>query len=54
MIAHECVHTGQYERYGSAAGFLRTYLGECLEYGYLATPLEQEAIQRSAGCDCGG
>lgn len=49
LIAHECVHTGQYERYGSTAGFLRAYLGECLQYGYLAAPLEQEAINRSAG-----
>lgn len=48
LIAHECVHTGQYERYGSATDFLRAYLSECLQYGYHAAPLEQEAINRSA------
>lgn len=48
LLAHECVHTGQYERYGSAAAFLRAYLSECLEFGYPAAPLEQEAIRRSA------
>jgi hypothetical protein len=48
LIAHECVHTGQYERYGSTTGFLRAYLGECLQFGYLSAPLELEAIERSA------
>ena len=51
LIAHECVHTGQYERSGSISGFLRTYFTECLEFGYPDAPLEQEAIRRSAGLD---
>jgi hypothetical protein len=49
LIAHECVHTAQYERLGSLAAFLRRYLVECLALGYHASPLEQEARERSAG-----
>ena len=48
LIAHECVHTGQYERCGNVAGFLRAYFTECLETGYPDAPMEQEAIKRSA------
>lgn len=44
LIAHELVHTGQYERYGSILAFLRQYLHECLTIGYPAAPMEQEAI----------
>lgn len=47
LIAHELVHTGQYERFGSVAAFLRQYLTECVTMGYPAAPLEQEAIMRS-------
>jgi hypothetical protein len=47
LLAHELVHTAQYERFGSPLSFLRAYLTECLTYGYPAAPLEQEAIQRS-------
>lgn len=47
LIAHECVHTGQYERHGDIAGFLRAYFTQCIELGYPAAPLEQEAILRS-------
>ncbi|HEY3897459.1 MAG TPA: hypothetical protein VGM54_02540 [Chthoniobacter sp.] len=47
LIAHELVHTGQYERFGSVAAFLRQYLSECLTIGYPEAPLEQEAIIRS-------
>jgi hypothetical protein len=48
LIAHECVHTGQYERHRSVAAFLQAYFTGCIEMGYPAAPLEQEAIQRSA------
>ena len=48
LIAHECVHTAQYERLGGFSGFLSCYLRECLETGYPAAPMEQEAIVRSA------
>jgi len=51
LIAHELVHTGQYERLGSIAAFLRQYLSECLTIGYPAAPMEQEAILRSNGLD---
>jgi len=44
LIAHELVHTGQYERCGSVLEFLRQYLHECLTIGYPAAPMEQEAI----------
>ncbi|MEO5915938.1 MAG: hypothetical protein ABIS50_17010 [Luteolibacter sp.] len=49
LIAHECVHTGQYERCGSVAAFLKSYFTECIESGYPDAPMEQEAIMRSAG-----
>ncbi len=48
IIAHECVHTAQYERLGTIRVFLQQYLLECLHVGYPAAPLEQEAICRSA------
>ena len=51
LISHECVHTGQYERCGSVAGFLRAYFTQCLEAGYPDAPMEQEAIKRSAELD---
>ena len=48
LIAHECVHTGQYERHGSIEAFLSAYFTECIEIGYPAAPMEQEAIRRAA------
>jgi hypothetical protein len=48
LIAHECVHTSQYERLGGFNAFLSRYLRECLELGYPEAPLEQEAMLRSA------
>lgn len=47
LIAHECVHTAQCERLGGLRPFLRRYLDECLEFGYLNAPLEREAVQKS-------
>jgi hypothetical protein len=47
LVAHELVHTGQYERWGGIAAFLRQYLQECFTIGYPDAPMEQEAIQRS-------
>ena len=49
LIAHECVHTGQYERPGSIGRFLRAYFTQCIELGYPDAPMEQEAILRAAG-----
>jgi hypothetical protein len=51
LIAHECVHTGQYERSGSVTAFLCAYFAECIEIGYPDAPMEQEAILRSASLD---
>jgi hypothetical protein len=53
LIAHELVHTAQYERFGGIEPFLRQYLSECLTIGYPAAPLEQEAIASIAGLDFG-
>jgi hypothetical protein len=47
LIAHECVHTAQYERLGGIGQFLGCYLRECLEVGYPSGPLEQEAFLKS-------
>lgn len=44
LIAHELVHTVQYERLGGILPFLRKYLFECVAIGYPEAPLEQEAI----------
>jgi len=44
LIAHELVHTAQYERCGGIIEFLRQYLHECLAIGYPDAPMEQEAI----------
>ena len=48
LIAHELVHTAQYERMGGIEPFLRQYLLECASIGYPAAPMEQEAIVVSA------
>ena len=43
LVAHELVHTAQYERLGGIKPFLRQYLHR-LTVGYPAAPLEEEAI----------
>ena len=48
LVAHECVHTGQYERSGSVHAFLMDYFTECITDGYPSAAMEQEAILRSA------
>lgn len=48
VLAHELVHTAQYERLGGVRPFLRRYLAECLAFGYVAAPLEREARFLSA------
>lgn len=45
LIAHELVHTAQYERFGGILPFLRQYLLECVTIGYPEAPLEREAIE---------
>lgn len=44
LVAHELVHTAQYERLGGFLPFLRQYLHECLTIGYPDAPMEQEAV----------
>ena len=51
LIAHELVHTAQYERLGGIRPFLRQYLTECLTIGYPAGPMEQEAIATASRLD---
>jgi len=53
LIAHELVHTAQYERLGGIRPFLRQYLTECLTVGYPAGSMEQEAIATASGLDIG-
>lgn len=45
LVAHELVHTMQYERLGGFKLFLERYLHECLTFGYPNGELEQEAIR---------
>jgi hypothetical protein len=44
IIAHELVHTAQYERLGGILPFLSKYLLECATTGYSQAPMEQEAM----------
>lgn len=48
VLAHELTHTLQYERLGSIEAFLQQYVAECLDPGYPAGPLEQEARRMEA------
>jgi hypothetical protein len=43
LLAHEFMHTAQYEKLGGVLPFLRKYLFECATVGYPESPLEQEA-----------
>lgn len=53
LVAHELVHTAQYERLGGIQPFLRQYLTECLTVGYPAGPMEQEAITTASRLNIG-
>lgn len=48
LLAHELVHTSQYERRGGITTFLRDYLHECATFGYYNAPLEREAEETAA------
>jgi hypothetical protein len=48
IMAHELVHTAQYERHGSLTRFLRAYLIQCLRAGYANAALEREAVEKSS------
>lgn len=43
VLAHELIHTLQYERFGSIEAFITQYLSECIEVGYHLSNLEKEA-----------
>ena len=45
LIAHELVHTAQYERLGGVVPFLQLYISQCATVGYANAPLELEAIR---------
>ena len=52
ILAHECCHVAQVERFGSIRAFVQQYITELIEYGYAFAPLELEATrtgQRLAG-----
>ena len=44
LIAHELVHTAQYQRLGGVVPFLQTYIAQCATVGYSNAPLELEAV----------
>lgn len=46
VLAHELIHTLQYERFGSIEAFITQYLSECIEDGYHQSNLEKEANLR--------
>jgi hypothetical protein len=48
LIAHELVHTAQYQRLGGLFPFLHTYVVQCATAGYENAPLELEAIATAA------
>ena len=45
LVAHELVHTAQYQRLGGVVPFLQTYISQCAAVGYANAPLELEAIR---------
>lgn len=47
LLAHELVHTEQYERRGGIAPFLKDYLAQVLQHGYWAAPMEHAARQKA-------
>lgn len=53
LLSHELRHVHQYEHYGSIKHFLREYLAQVIQYGYINAPLEIDARQheviRNAG-----
>jgi len=48
LMAHEFVHTAQFERMGGMRPYLVQYLHECLTVGYNSSPMEQEAVRLSS------
>jgi hypothetical protein len=48
LIAHELVHTAQFQRLGGILPFLQTYIFQCSTVGYPNAPLELEALTTAA------
>jgi hypothetical protein len=48
LIAHELVHTAQFQRLGGILPFLQTYISQCATVGYRNAPLEVEAVETAA------
>ena len=48
LIAHELVHTAQFQRLGGILPFLQIYIFQCATVGYPNAPLELEAIETAA------
>jgi hypothetical protein len=48
LIAHELVHTAQFQRLGGILPFLQTYIFQCSTVGYPNAPLELEAVATAA------
>jgi hypothetical protein len=48
LIAHELVHTAQFQRLGGILPFLQTYISQCVTVGYPNAPLELEALATAA------
>ncbi|HET9856859.1 MAG TPA: hypothetical protein VFP99_03420 [Chthoniobacterales bacterium] len=48
LIAHELVHTAQFQRLGGILPFLHTYIFQCVTVGYPNAPLELEASATAA------
>jgi hypothetical protein len=48
LIAHELVHTAQYQRLGGVVPFLQMYIHQCATVGYPNAPLELEASATAA------
>ncbi|MEY2555734.1 MAG: hypothetical protein QOF93_878 [Verrucomicrobiota bacterium] len=48
LVAHELVHTAQFQRLGGILPFLQTYIFQCATVGYPNAPLELEAIATAA------
>jgi hypothetical protein len=48
LIAHELVHTAQFQRLGGILPFLHAYISQCVTVGYPNAPLELEAVATAA------
>lgn len=49
LISHECRHVHQYERAGSIAKFVETYVDQLVTYGNFDAPLEKNARAHEIG-----